>query len=91
MSEVKKLTDEELSSVKSLREEIIGSISTVGQLKLTHDLMEEDLVSVKSKLNEQVAKYKELLGKEKELIDVFMKKYGIGSLDIETGVFTPEQ
>ena len=91
MSEVKKLTDEELSSVKSLREEIIGAISTVGQLKLTHDLMEEDLASVKSKLTEHVVKYKELLIKEKELIDVFMKKYGIGSLDIETGVFTPEQ
>ena len=91
MSEVKKLTDEELSSVKSLREEIIGAISTVGQLKLTHDLMEEDLASVKSKLTEHVVKYKELLTKEKELIDVFMKKYGIGSLDIETGVFTPEQ
>jgi hypothetical protein len=91
MSEVQKLTDEELSSVKSLREEIIGAISTVGQLKLTHDLMEEDLASVKSKLTEHVVKYKELLTKEKELIDVFMKKYGIGSLDIETGVFTPEQ
>ena len=91
MTEVTKLTDEELSSVKSLREEIIGAISTVGQLKLTHDLMEEDLASVKSRLNEQVAKYKEMLAKEKELIDVFMKKYGIGSLDIETGVFTPEQ
>jgi hypothetical protein len=91
MSEAQKLTDEELSSVKSLREEIIGAISTVGQLKLTHDLMEEDLASVKSKLTEHVVKYKELLTKEKELIDVFMKKYGIGSLDIETGVFTPEQ
>ena len=91
MSEVKKITDEELSSVKSLREEIIGAISTVGQLKLTHDLMQEDLASVKSKLTEHVVKYKELLAKEKELIDVFMKKYGIGSLDIETGVFTPEQ
>jgi hypothetical protein len=91
MSEVQKLTDEELSSVKSLREEIIGAISTVGQLKLTHDLMEEDLASVKSKLTEHVVKYKELLTKEKELIEVFMKKYGIGSLDIETGVFTPEQ
>ncbi len=91
MSEVKKLTDEELSSVKSLREEIIGSISTVGQLKLTHDLMEEDLTSVKSKLNEEVVKYKELLVKEKGLVDELLKKYGMGSLDVETGVFTPEQ
>ncbi len=91
MTEVKKLTDEELSSVKSLREEIIGSISTVGQLKLTHDLMEEDLTSVKSKLNEEVVKYKELLVKEKGLVDELLKKYGMGSLDVETGVFTPEQ
>jgi len=91
MSEVKKLTDEELSSVKSLREEIIGSISTVGQLKLTHDLMDEDLTSVKSKLNEEVVKYKELLVKEKGLVDELLKKYGMGSLDVETGVFTPEQ
>ena len=91
MTEVKKLTDEELSSVKSLREEIIGSISTVGQLKLTHDLMEEDLTSVKSKLNEEVVKYKELLVKEKGLVDELLKKQGMGSLDVETGVFTPEQ
>ena len=91
MSEVKRLTDEELSSVKSLREQIIGVISSVGQLKLTHDLMEEDLTSVKSRLSEETAKYKELLVKEKGLIDELLKKYGMGSLDVDTGVFTPEQ
>ncbi len=91
MSEVNKLTDDELSSVKSLREEIIGAISTVGQLKLTHDLMDEDLTSVKSKLNEEVVKYKQLLVKEKALVDELLAKYGMGSLDVETGVFTPEK
>lgn len=91
MSEVTKLTDEELSSVKSLREEIVGAISTVGQLKLTYDLMEEDLTTVKSKLNEQVTKYKELLVKERTLVEELLKKYGMGSLDVETGVFTPEK
>ena len=91
MSEVTKITDEELSSVKSLRDEIVGVISSVGQLKLTHDLMEEDLATVKSRLNEQTLKYKELLGKEKQLIDGLLQKYGMGSLDVETGVFTPEK
>ena len=91
MSEGKKLTDEELSSVKGLREEILGVISTVGQLKLTHDLIEEDLNTTKTRLLEQSQKYKELLGKEKQLIDELLQKYGMGSLDIETGVFTPEQ
>lgn len=91
MSESKKLTDEELSSVRVLREEIVGVISLVGQLKLTHDLMNEDLTSVKSKLDEEVVKYKALLVKEKGLVDDLLKKYGMGSLDVETGVFTPEQ
>lgn len=91
MSEETKITDEELSSVKALREEIVGVISNVGQLKLTHDLMEEDLTTVKSRLNEQTTKYKELLKKEKQLIDELLQKYGMGSLDVETGVFTPEK
>lgn len=91
MSEVKKLTDEELSSVKGLREQIISVISIVGQLKLTHELMEEDLSTIKSKLTEEVIKYKELLVKEKGLVDELLKKYGMGSLDVETGVFTPEK
>jgi predicted house-cleaning noncanonical NTP pyrophosphatase (MazG superfamily) len=91
MSESIKLTDEELLSVKSLREQIMDIISTSGQLKLTHDLMEQDLTSVKAKLNEQVVKYKELLVKEKELVDELLNKYGMGSLDVETGVFTPEK
>lgn len=91
MTEGKKLTDEELSSVKGLREEIVTVISTVGQLKLTCDLMKEDLDMANQKLTEQSKKYKELLEKEKELIDILLQKYGIGSLDIETGIFTPEQ
>jgi predicted house-cleaning noncanonical NTP pyrophosphatase (MazG superfamily) len=91
MSENTKLTDDELLSVKSLRDEIVNVISSVGQLKLSHDLIEEDLNTAKTKLSEQATKYKELLVNEKELIDTLMKKYGIGSLDLETGVFTPEQ
>ena len=91
MSETIKLTEEELASVKSLRDEIVGVISSVGQLKLTHDLIKEDLNTTELKLSEQLTKYKNLLVMEKELIDSLMKKYGIGSLDVETGVFTPEK
>jgi len=91
MSEVKKLTDEELSSVKGLREELLSIISNVGQLKLTYDLLEEDLNATKEQLSVQSKRYKELLSREKELVDTFVKKYGIGSLDIETGILTPEQ
>ena len=82
MSEVKKITDEELSSVKGLREEIIGVISTVGQLKLTHDLMEEDLTSVKSKLADEITKYKNLLSKEKELLFCLLLNFNFSKVKL---------
>ena len=91
MTELKKLTDEELSSVKELREQIAAIISTVGQLKLTHYLMSEDLKVTSDKLEQQTSLYKELLDKETQLINGLLEKYGIGSLDIETGIFTPEK
>jgi len=91
MTELKKLTDEELSSVKELREQIAAIISTVGKLKLTHYLMSEDLKVTSDKLEQQTSLYKELLDKETQLINGLLEKYGIGSLDIETGIFTPEK
>ena len=49
MSEVKNITDEELSAVKELRDKIIGVISTVGQLKLTMDLLKEETKELENK------------------------------------------
>jgi hypothetical protein len=91
MSSEQKLTDDEISSVKSLREQIITIISTVGQLKLTHELLQEDISLILSRTNEQTKLYKELLDKEKQLINGLLEKYGVGSLDIETGMFTSEK
>lgn len=91
MSEVQKLTDDELASVKDLRAQIASSISTVGQLKVTHDLIQDDLEVLKTQLNEQISAYKGLMQQEKKLVAELLEKYGIGSLDIETGVFTPEK
>lgn len=90
MSEGNKITEEEFSSVKALREQIIDVISATGQLKLMHDLMEDDLLAIKDRLNQQSKNYRQLLDKEKEVVDSLLKKYGMGSLDVETGVFTPE-
>ncbi len=91
MTESQKLTEAELASVTQLREQIVGVISTVGQLKLTHDLILDDLKTTADKLTEQTTLYKELLDTEKQLINTLLEKYGIGSLDIDTGMFTPEK
>ena len=91
MSDPTKLTAEELLSVTQLREQIVDVISTVGQLKLTHDLISDDLQVTTDKLVQQSSVYKELLNTEKQLMNSLLEKYGIGSLDIDTGIFTPEK
>lgn len=92
MSEIaiKKLTDEESKSVKELRDKIATIISTVGQLKLTHDLLQADLATISDQLQQNATAYRELLGQERQITAGFLEKYGVGSLDIETGIFTPE-
>ena len=91
MSESIKLTEEEISSVTELREQVVTVISNVGQLKLTMDLLKEETKELENKLIEQTSTYKSLLEKEKSLINGLLEKYGVGSLDIDTGVFTSEK
>jgi hypothetical protein len=91
MNESIKLTEEEISSVTELREQVVTVISNVGQLKLTMDLLKEETKELENKLIEQTSTYKSLLEKEKSLINGLLEKYGVGSLDIDTGVFTPEK
>jgi hypothetical protein len=91
MNETIKLTEEEISSVTDLREQVVTVISNVGQLKLTMDLLKEETKELENKLIEQTSTYKSLLEKEKSLINGLLEKYGVGSLDIDTGVFTPEK
>lgn len=91
MSETVKLTDEEISSVKDLREQVIAVISSVGQTKLTVDLLKDEITELENKFVEQTAVYKSLLEQEKTLINGLLEKYGVGSLDIDTGIFTPEK
>jgi hypothetical protein len=91
MNESIQLTEEEISSVTELREQVVTVISNVGQLKLTMDLLKEETKELENKLIEQTSTYKSLLEKEKSLINGLLEKYGVGSLDIDTGVFTPEK
>jgi hypothetical protein len=89
MSEPIKLTDEEFSPVGALRDQMVMAISTIGQLKITYDLIQEDLATTDAKLKDGIKSYKALVDNEKKLISGLYEKYGVGSLDIETGIFTP--
>jgi len=80
--EIKQFTTEELSNLKSFQTRLDQVLSQLGRVHLS-----------KIKLNEQEdfikAEIKKIETEEQELAKTLSDKYGKGSLDIETGAFTP--
>ena len=82
--EVKQFTSEELTNLKSFQSRLDQVLSQLGRVHLS-----------KMKLNEQEdlikAEIKKIETEEQELAKALSDKYGRGSLDIETGTFTPTE
>jgi len=84
-----KFTDEELMSIRTIQEEY----STVGiqlvQLKIARKSSEEYLAALEQEEQQMGEKIEEINEKEKQLTESLNDKYGVGSLDMTTGEFTP--
>jgi hypothetical protein len=85
------VTKEELIEINSLREKLSTVVSETGQISLQVQLLEADITELKSKLQEQGNLFKKLLDEEQQLINRLSEKYGTGSIDFETGEFTPDR
>jgi len=84
-----KFTDEELMSIRTIQEDY----STVGiqlvQLKIARKSSEEYLAALEQEEQQMGEKIEEISEKEKQLTESLNDKYGVGSLDMTTGEFTP--
>jgi hypothetical protein len=78
MSEVKKLTTEELEAVKSIKNEYTNLALSLGEL----ELQAANIAKEKQRL---LTTQTELTEKEIELSKTLTEKYGNGTIDIETG------
>jgi flagellar hook-associated protein FlgK len=85
------ITQEELSDINNLRTKLAAVISEVGQTTLQIELLESDINELKSKVTERKSVFKELLEQEQQLVTKLSEKYGTGSINFETGEFTPER
>ena len=83
MSEVK-FTDDELKEVKSLQTNYMDIQNEFGQLKLAQIRLERQEEQASKRLTE-------VENTEKSFLDKITEKYGKGTLNPETGVFTPEK
>ncbi len=79
--ELKKLTTEELESVKSIRQEYNNLAISLGEL----ELQASNIAREKQRLLDT---HKQTIEKESELAKQLQEKYGAGSINIETGEIT---
>ena len=83
-NEPQKFTQEEINSLKGFQTRLDNIITQFGKINLSRIKLDEQ----ENLLKDEV---KKLENEEKELAQKLSDKYGRGSLDIETGTFTPAE
>ena len=86
-----KFSDEELTSLKSLQDGYTEKQAQFGQLKVQKLLVQQQLDSLESTEVQMESDYANLQQQEQDLVKQLNEKYGPGSLDPATGVFTPTE
>ena len=79
-----KFNEEELKQVQNIRQSYLNIQQSFGQLKLAQVRLDEQEIELEESL-------KSIQDNENKFLDGITKKYGDGSLNPETGVFTPTE
>jgi len=82
MPEEVKFTEEELKQVQTIQKSYLNVQNQFGQLKLAQIRLDNQEVELEEAL-------KSIQSEEKTFLDGITDKYGQGTLNPETGVFTP--
>jgi regulator of replication initiation timing len=86
-----KLEVAELEEINKLRTQLGTTVSEAGQLSIQIELLKSDITELTTKFTKETETFKALLSEEQILIKRLSDKYGTGSIDFETGEFTPEK
>lgn len=84
-----KFTEDELQNIRAIQEEYSMIGIQLVQLKLARKSSEEYLAALEQEEQRIVEQIEGISIKEKQLTEALNEKYGIGSLDMTTGEFTP--
>jgi len=91
MSEQVKFTDDELQQIQSIQDDYNDVSAKFGQIEVQKILMNQQMDTLEKTHQGLQSDYKKTQQIEKELSETLNKKYGTGTLDIKTGIFTPQQ
>ena len=84
MSKEAKFTEEEMKQVQNVQKNYVNVQNQFGQLKMAQIRLDEQEIELENSL-------KSLQKKESKFLDGITDKYGQGSLNPKTGVFTPNK
>lgn len=84
-----KITNEEMQSIKTIQEEYTQIGVQLVQLRLAKKSSEDYLKKLVEEEETLHSSISEINEREKKLADDLNEKYGVGSLDMNTGEFTP--
>lgn len=87
---IKKLTNEELEELKSIQSKYLELTAQLGQLHLEKMSLTTALSGMDDELSKLQAVFLELKAQESKVQQVFTKKYGMGSVNLESGEFISE-
>ena len=89
MSETIKFTADELKQITELRDASQAKVVEFGQLKLERFLADQRYKQIDELESKSEEEYKALQKQEVELVNTFKEKYGVGTVDLESGEFIP--
>jgi chaperonin cofactor prefoldin len=89
MSEVKKLTEEEITQIKELQKQYNKFVFDLGSIEAQLAEVNNTKAFMETEKSNVLGDIKTLTAKEKELLTTLQDKYGMGNINIETGEITP--
>ena len=87
-SEVK-FSDDELQSLQSLQTGYQEKQAMLGQIAVQRIVLSQQMDALEARQVELESEYGNVQEEERELVQTLNDKYGPGTLDPQTGVFTP--
>ena len=91
MAEPIKFSEEEMKKLGGLQQSYREKMEKFGQVKVQRLLVEQQLTSLDSAEQQVEVEYKDVQESERKLVEELNTKYGQGTLDVETGIFTPNK
>jgi hypothetical protein len=86
-----KITQEETESIRELQSNYTQITVNMGQVSIAIERTKENLDAMETQRDELLAQHSTAQEEEKKLVEELTSKYGIGNLDLDTGIFTPNE